>query len=66
MSPIPIAYSIVKASIGSSLEALMAGKTPKTTPIRAQTQLAAHIESDQAAKSILPNGLILMLTQHRV
>ena len=45
MSPIPIAYSIVKASIGSSLEALMAGKTPKTTPIRAQTQLAAHIES---------------------
>ena len=45
ISPTPIAYSIVKASIGSSLEALRAGKTPKKIPIRAQTQLAAHIES---------------------
>ena len=45
IDPTPIDYSIVKASIGSSLEALIAGKTPKTTPIRAHTQLAAYIES---------------------
>ena len=30
-------YSYLKASIGESLEALRAGKTPKTTPTRAET-----------------------------